>query len=80
MWGFFLSFSLFFSLSAADRWNQSKSEKANAGTHIKKKKIQRQSESGFVAAVCCVCSLFGCLEGLAGCWGLVAALASRRST
>lgn len=75
----FVSLSL--SLSAADLGNQSKSEKANTGTHIKKKKkIQRQSEPGFVAAVCCVCSLFGCLEGLAGCWGLAAALTSRRST
>lgn len=52
--GFFSFFLSFFPLSAADRWNQSKSEKANTGTHIKKKK---KNPEAIRARFCCCCLL-----------------------
>lgn len=58
-----------FSLS---RWNQSKAEKANTGTdikNIKRKELKRKSRGDGSAAGRCVCSLFGCAEGLRGAGG-----------
>lgn len=68
--GFFSLFFSFFSLSAADLWNQSKSEKANTGTHIKKKKKSRGNQSPVLLllfAACAVC--LGAWRGWRGAGG-----------